>query len=106
MPEVKIERLVLQACGMDAEAAKRLAQAVAAGIERGRLAADLPQRREIDEVEVRAHELGKRGLGVFPGVAAEQFGVDQFRLQRHPGGKAVYQRHQGLAVRFTGGQIT
>ena len=52
MPEVKIERLVLQACGMDAEAAKRLAQAVAAGIERAGLAADLPQRLELVRLQV------------------------------------------------------
>ena len=52
MPEMKIERLVLKAGGMDRQAAKRLAEAVAAGMERAPLAADLPQRLELVRLEV------------------------------------------------------
>jgi hypothetical protein len=54
MPELKIERLVLKAGGMDARAARRLAEAVAAGMERAPIAADLGQRAELVRLQVRA----------------------------------------------------
>ncbi|HME37162.1 MAG TPA: hypothetical protein VKF84_18165 [Candidatus Sulfotelmatobacter sp.] len=54
MPEIRIERLVLKAAAMDAHAAKRLAEQVAAGLESAPLAGDLPQRAELVRFEVRA----------------------------------------------------
>jgi len=53
MPDLKIDRLVLKAGGMDARAAKRLAEQVAAGMEGAPLAADLPQRAELVRLQVR-----------------------------------------------------
>jgi len=40
-----------------------------------RVAADLPQRRRVNEVEVTRYQLRERRLGIFLGVAAEQLGV-------------------------------
>jgi hypothetical protein len=54
MPEVRIDSLVLKAHGMDEGAAKRLAEQVAAGLERAPLASDLPQRAELVRLLVNA----------------------------------------------------
>ncbi|MGC9948392.1 MAG: hypothetical protein ABSF64_18650 [Bryobacteraceae bacterium] len=54
MPEIHIERLVLKAGAMDARAAQRLAEHVAAGLERAPLAGDLAQRAELVRLQVRA----------------------------------------------------
>jgi len=54
MPEIQIERLVLKAGAMDAQAAKRLAEQVAAGLEHAPLAGDLAQRAELVRLQVRA----------------------------------------------------
>ena len=54
MPEMKIDRLVVKAGDMDAKAARRLAESVAAGLERAPLAGDLAQRAELVRFEVRA----------------------------------------------------
>jgi hypothetical protein len=53
MPDVNIDKLVVKAGEMDPRTAKRLAQQVAAGLERAALAADLPQRGELVRIQVR-----------------------------------------------------
>ena len=40
-----------------------------------RIAADLPQRDRVNQIEMPPHEFGEGRLGFFLGVAAEQFGV-------------------------------
>lgn len=54
MPEIQIERLVLKAGAMDPKTARRLAEQVAAGLERAAVAGDLPQRAELIRLEIRA----------------------------------------------------
>jgi hypothetical protein len=54
MPEVHIERLTLKLVGGDRTAGKRLAEQVAAVLERMPLAAELPERVETLCVDVRA----------------------------------------------------
>jgi hypothetical protein len=54
MPEIKIDRLVLKTAAMDQQAAKRLAEQVAAGLERAPLPGELPQRAELVRLQVRA----------------------------------------------------
>jgi hypothetical protein len=53
MPDITIDRLVLKAAGMSAQAAKRLAEQVAAGLERAPIAGDLTQRGELVRLKVR-----------------------------------------------------
>jgi hypothetical protein len=52
-PDVMIDRIVLRAGEMEPRAAKRLAEQVAAGLERSTLAGDLPQRAELVRLQVR-----------------------------------------------------
>jgi hypothetical protein len=51
--EVTVDRIVLRAGEMEPRVAKRLAEQVAAGLERSTLAADLPQRAELVRLQVR-----------------------------------------------------
>jgi len=53
MPEMKVDRLVLKAGAMDPRAARRLAEAVTAGLERAPLPGDLAQRAELVRLQVR-----------------------------------------------------
>jgi len=50
---VTIDRIVLRAGEMEPRVAKRLAEQVAAGLERSTLAGDLPQRAELVRLQVR-----------------------------------------------------
>jgi len=52
-PDVMIDRIVLRAGEMEPRVAKRLAEQVAAGLERSTLAGDLPQRGELVRLHVR-----------------------------------------------------
>lgn len=52
-PGVTIDRIVLRAGEMEPRVAKRLAEQVAAGLERSTLAGDLPQRAELVRLQVR-----------------------------------------------------
>jgi len=52
-PDVTIDRIVLRAGEMEPRVAKRLAEQVAAGLERSTLAGDLPQRAELVRLQVR-----------------------------------------------------
>jgi hypothetical protein len=53
VPDMKVDQLVMKAGTMDPKAAKRLAEAVAAGLERAPLPGDLPQRAELVRLQVR-----------------------------------------------------
>jgi hypothetical protein len=52
-PDIMINRIVLGAGEMEPRVAKRLAEQVAAGLERSTLAGDLPQRGELVRLQVR-----------------------------------------------------
>jgi len=51
--DLMIDRIVLRAGEMEPRVAKRLAEQVAAGLERSTLAGDLPQRAELVRLQVR-----------------------------------------------------
>jgi hypothetical protein len=52
--DMMIDRIVLRAGEMEPRVAKRLAEQVAAGLERSTLAGDLPQRAELVRLQVRS----------------------------------------------------
>jgi hypothetical protein len=52
-PDMMINRIVLRVGEMEPRVAKRLAEQVAAGLERSTLAGDLPQRGELVRLQVR-----------------------------------------------------